>query len=147
MHVYRHPCASFSSLESKQERFFAFDSVTGKRQELTKPRIQSEDYHDFNWSLSAGGETLASAQMHPSNGRPSIRLLSTHDGTERTIQVPGWAGIRAFDWAADGKSLWVSAYTNAGKKALLNVNVNGKIMPALEENKMILGWGSFPAGG
>ena len=71
---------------------------------------------------------------------PAIRLLPLGDGLEKTIPVPGWAGIGSLDWAADSRSVWATGYSNTGDKTLLNVSLTGKVRPMLEEKTMTLGW-------
>jgi Tol biopolymer transport system component len=51
-----------------------------------------------------------------------------------------WPGVSSLDWAADGKSLWVSTSTNTGTSALLNVDPQGRARPVLEQTKMVVGW-------
>ncbi len=145
--ISNHQCARlpstlcvFSEVGEMDERFFSFDPVKGQPQELVKARTQSTSYYDFNWTLSPDGRTLAMAKKSTAPGEPTMRLLSLTDYSEQTMQIPGWSGICCFDWAADGKSLWVSVYTNTGKRALLNVDLQGKMKPVLEEDKMMLGW-------
>jgi Tol biopolymer transport system component/DNA-binding winged helix-turn-helix (wHTH) protein len=145
--VTNHQCARlpstmclFSEMDESSERFFSFDPVKGEPKELVKARIESHNYFDFNWSLSPDGRTLATARRTAIEGDLGIRLLSLNDYTERTIRMSGWSGIACFDWAANGKSFWVSVYTNAGKRSLLNVDLRGNAKPVLEENKMRLGW-------
>jgi DNA-binding winged helix-turn-helix (wHTH) protein/Tol biopolymer transport system component len=145
--ISNHQCARlpatlciFSEVGETDERFFSFDPMKGQPQELVKARTQSSSYYDFNWSLSPDGRILAMAKKTAVRGDPTIRLLSLVDYSERTVRVPGWSGICCFDWAADGKSLWVSVYTNAGKRALLSVDSRGNVKPMLEEDKMMLGW-------
>lgn len=130
-----------SEVGEADERFFGFDPVKGQPQELVKARTQSTSYYDFNWTLSPDGRTLAMAKKITAPGEPTMRLLSLSDYRERILQIRGWSGICCFDWAADGRSLWVSVYTNAGKRAMLNVDLQGKARPVLEEDKMMLGWG------
>jgi hypothetical protein len=67
-------------------------------------------------------------------------LFRLQDETERTIAVPGWAGISSLDWAADNNGIWVTGYVRSGTKTLVNVGVTGRIRPMLEEKKMTLGW-------
>jgi Tol biopolymer transport system component/DNA-binding winged helix-turn-helix (wHTH) protein len=145
--VGNHQCARapatlciFSEIGETEEKFFSFDPVKGEPQELVKARMQSNSFYDLNWSLSPDGRTLATAKKLAVQGDPTIRLLSLTDYTDQTIRVPGWSGICCFDWAAYGRSLWVSVFTNAGKHALVNVDLHGKVKPLLEENKMMLGW-------
>jgi hypothetical protein len=54
--------------------------------------------------------------------------------------VSTFFGIGCLDWAADGKSLWAVTYSTTNDKALLNIDLQGKVRPMLEEKQMILGW-------
>jgi hypothetical protein len=109
--------------------------------ELTQARVKSDSYYDFNWTLSPDGKTLATARKNSSPGEPTIRLLSLSDYGESTIEIKDWNAVQCLDWAADGKSLWASLYTTTGRRALVNIDMHGKIKPMLLENKMKLGWG------
>ena len=51
-----------------------------------------------------------------------------------------WSAINALDWAADGKTLWVSASTTAGTNAMLNVDLRGRARTVWEQTKMTVGW-------
>jgi dipeptidyl aminopeptidase/acylaminoacyl peptidase len=131
----------YSQMVSRTEmRLFSFDLTRGKGQELEKARVVDEEAYAYNWSLSPDGLTLAMARRRGRERDPVIRLISTADGSERTIPVQGWPGIACLDWAADGKSIWAVAYTTVGPKSLLNVDLQGRVRPVLEEKKMMLGW-------
>lgn len=43
---------------------------------------------------------------------PSIVFHSAEDGSKRAVTVRRWTGISGIDFAAEGRSLWVPAYTN-----------------------------------
>jgi len=117
--------------------FYTFDSVTGKESFLKL--VQDPEWSLFNWSLSPDGTTLALAKKH--RATPSEIRIFRMDGTgERELGLENWFAIDYLDWAADGQSLWVNAMSPAGTATLLNVAVNGKITPSLEETEMTLGW-------
>jgi hypothetical protein len=61
-------------------------------------------------------------------------------GSQRTLTLDNWFSVGYLDWAADGKSIWVNAASSAGTRTLLNVNLRGKVCPALEEKELELGW-------
>ena len=130
----------FSVIGPGSERFFRFDPEKGAGPEIPAAAIKSLNKFDFNWSLSPDGQTLATSGKSGDESEPAIRLLHLQDETERTIPMPGWAGISSLDWAADSKSLWTTGFASAGTKTLANVSVTGRIRPMLEENKMTLGW-------
>ena len=130
----------FSVIGPGSERFFRFDPEKGAGPEISAAAIKSLNKFDFNWSLSPDGQTLATTGKSGDESEPAIRLFHLQDETERTIPMPGWAGISSLDWAADSKSLWTTGFATAGTKTLANVSVTGRIRPMLEENKMTLGW-------
>jgi len=130
----------FSVIGPGSERFFRFDPEKGAGQEILKAAIKSLNKFDFNWSLSPDGQTLAMTGRSGDQKEPAIRLFHLQDETEKTIAVPGWAGISSLDWAADNDGIWVTGYARSGTKALVNVSVTGRIRPMLEEKKMTLGW-------
>lgn len=135
----------FSVIDEHRERFFTFDPIKGKGQELPRLAIEARGYASYNWSLSPDGRTLATtngAQVSSTTSRaiPGVQIVSLSDYTRKTFPFPNWAGIAGLDWAADGKSLWAAAYTTNDTSALLNLDLQGRIRPMLQENKMIVGW-------
>ncbi len=130
----------FSIIGAGSERFFRFDPEKGAGQEILKAAIKSLNKFDFNWSLSPDGQTLAMTGRSGDQTEPAIRLFHLRDETERTIAVPGWAGISSLDWAADNNGIWITGYARSGTKTLVNVGVTGRIRPMLEEKQMTLGW-------
>jgi hypothetical protein len=66
--------------------------------------------------------------------------LSLSDGRKRDIAVPGWVQIYGLDWAADGRSLWVTAYNMKGTRALLNVGLDGNTRTMLSYQNQDLEW-------
>jgi hypothetical protein len=54
--------------------------------------------------------------------------------------MPDWSGISYLDWAADGRTIWVSASSPAGIQTLLNVDLHGRARPVLPESERDLGW-------
>lgn len=135
----------FGVIDEHGERFFTFDPLKGKGQEIPQLAVESGDYASYNWSLSPDGRTLATATKQrafttTSPNVLSIQLISMSDFTRKTIPIPGWAGITGLDWAADNKSVWTSAYTTNDTWGLLNVDGQGRVRPMLQENKMIVGW-------
>jgi hypothetical protein len=109
-------------------------------QEVSKAAIKSLNKFEFNWSLSPDGQMLARTGKSEDQKEPAIRLFLLQDETERTIAVPGWAGMSSLDWAADSKSIWMTGYASSGTKTLVNVSVAGRIRPMLEEKTMTMGW-------
>jgi len=130
----------YSQVDEKRLVFFSFDPLRGKGQEIA--HIDDDLPYGFNWSLSPDGSTLAFAKASKLDLsiRPDIRLLSLRDHSERTIRLKEWPKVSSIDWAADGKSLWVSTSTNTGTNALLNVGLQGRARPVWEQSKMEVGW-------
>jgi Tol biopolymer transport system component/DNA-binding winged helix-turn-helix (wHTH) protein len=141
--INNHQCSSlpatlcvFSTMDAHRIRFFTFDSSTGASQEVPQWKLENADYFKFNWSLSPDGRTLAISGQR----EPAITLKSTRDASERTVPLPSWAGVASFDWSADGRSLWATAYTLPNSYALLNVDLKGHIQTVLQDNEMRIGW-------
>ena len=115
-------------------RFVKFDPVNGAQQELG--RIEGPGAYKYNWSLSPDGSTIASAVWRGDQ----IQFHSTKDFSTRTVTVQGWTRIATIDWAADGKSFWVSSSTPASAQVLLNIDLHGKIRPILKDADKDIGW-------
>jgi Tol biopolymer transport system component/DNA-binding winged helix-turn-helix (wHTH) protein len=127
-----------SQISSDGLDFFTFDPVTGKKAPLT--RIEGAASHLQNWSLCPDGLTLASAKKTHVPGPADIRLFSIADGKERILKLQDWSGISSLDWAADGRTIWVTASSPAGIQTLLNVDLRGRAKPFLQESEKDLGW-------
>ena len=130
----------YSQVDEKRLVFFSFDPLRGKGQEVA--HVDDDLPYAYNWSLSPDGSTLAIAKASKLDlsVKPEIRLLSLSDHNERTIRLKEWPRVSSIDWAADGRSLWVSTSTNAGTNALLNVDLQGRAWPVWEQTKMEVGW-------
>ena len=130
----------YSVSEEKRLVFISFDPLHGKGKEVA--HIDDDLPYSFNWTLSPDGLTLAIAKANKLDilTKPVIRLLTLKDGKERSISLKDWSSINSLDWAADGKSLWVSASTNTGINAMLNVDLQGRARPVWEQTKMYVGW-------
>ena len=118
--------------------FFTFSSVTGEKKLLTQ--IEGPEWYLQNWTLSPDGSTLAMSKKHRVPGPASIRLFPVAGGNERTITLENWSGISSLDWAAEGRSIWVSASSPTGTRTLLNVDLHGKAKAVLQEPEKALGW-------
>ena len=134
----------YDSRSAAQLSFFRFDPATGKSEELPQPRINDEPPYAYNWSLSPDGKILATAKREGVQKEPSIDFYSLEDGSKRTVTAKAWAGISSIDFAADGRSLWAPVYTNTGKWALLNIDLEGQTRTVLEDTEMQIGW-AIPA--
>lgn len=130
----------FSRYEPGHEQLFYFDPEKGLGEEIKKAEIRSINAYDFNWSLSPDGKWLATARREGVRENPSIQISPLGDGEEKSIPVPGWAGVGSIDWAADSKSIWATGYNSGGGKTLINVSLTGRVRPLLTETKMAMGW-------
>ncbi len=129
-----------SRFEPGHERLFYFDPEKGLGEEIRKAELRSSNVYDFNWSLSPDGQMVATSKRRGIQEQPELRILPLGDEPEKTIPVPGFAGIGSIDWAADGKSVWATGYDSAGGKMLMNVSLTGRVRPLLAEKEMTLGW-------
>jgi Tol biopolymer transport system component len=115
--------------------FRRFDSNNGENSELAT--IETGDL-GISWSLSPDGSQLAIMGYRPDNGVIQFRSVST--GATHDLTVKGRTGLRALDWAADGKSLFVASIDPAGKTALFTVTLGGSAYLLLEDDKNQIGW-------
>ncbi len=127
-----------SRIEENRVVFFTFDSATGKQTQIHS--IAEPEWFLQNWSLSPDGQTLALAKKHRTAMAADVRLVPLAGGKLRTLLLNNWFSVGFLDWAADGKSIWVNASSSTGVQTLLNVDLRGKVRPALEEREMDLGW-------
>jgi DNA-binding winged helix-turn-helix (wHTH) protein/Tol biopolymer transport system component len=127
----------FSQFSTDRLAFYTFDPVTGKH--ALMKTIQDPEWFLQNWTLSPDGTTLALAKKHRGATNADIQILRVDGASEHTLNLDGWFAISYIDWAADGRSLWVNAASTGGTPTLLNVTLNGKITPSLQEPDMVLG--------
>jgi len=118
--------------------FMTFDPQSGNQSGFA--RIEDPEWYLLNWTLSPDGTTLALSKKHRTEEPAVIRLLPVAGGKERTIHFETWSGVAYIDWAADGRSLWVRAFSPSGVPTLLNVDLHGKVKPAFQETERELGW-------
>lgn len=106
----------------------AFDPIQGKPHE-----VLTLDIHPgalYNWMPSPDGSRIVFMYYNPLEGH--IRLLSLKGEPERHIVVEGWAGFNSVDWAADGKSLFVSSQSPTSS-TLLHVDLEGHATPLWDQ--------------
>jgi Tol biopolymer transport system component/DNA-binding winged helix-turn-helix (wHTH) protein len=127
----------YSKIEKGQQAFFTFDPAKGKGVELG---VSDPDGDNFDWCLSRDGNYIAWARNRTALKEFGLRILSLSDGRKRDIAVPGWVQIYGLDWAADGRSLWVTAYNMKGTRALLNVGLDGNTRTMLSYQNQDLEW-------
>ena len=118
--------------------FEEFDAKTGTKKELL--RTSEPGWQSFNWSLSPDGRTVALAKKMRAAEEAEIRLVPTGGGAPRVLKVKDWGRISTLDWAANGKSFWASATLHGETRALINIDLEGRAKPVLEESKPYVGW-------
>jgi Tol biopolymer transport system component len=113
----------------------AFDPLRGKPHEVLNLDVHPGSMH--NWMPSPDGSRIVFINFSPLEGR--IRLLSLKGEPERDIDVKGWAGFNSIDWAADGKSLFVSSQSPISS-TLLRVDMEGHATPLWDQRG---GWATW----
>src|SRR5260370_11111072 len=84
----------------------------------------------YNWMPSPDGSRIIFMYYNPLEGH--IRLLSLKGESERDIVVKAWSGFNSVDWAADGKSLFVSSQSPTSS-TLLHVDLEGHAIPLWDQ--------------
>jgi eukaryotic-like serine/threonine-protein kinase len=124
----------------KQLIFTAFDPVKGRGRELarfgTDPKAEN-----FSWDLSPDGTRIAVMKSE----EPKIYMLSLSSQARREIAVEGsQIGTEhlgeGFDWAADGKGLFLSG-TRPGESLLLHADLHGRVHILRKEKGDFVIWG------
>ena len=116
-----------------------FDPSTGESSLLAEIPTQGMP---ANWSLSPDGSQLAIILYRPDQG--IIHLRSTSGNTDRDLLVKGRVGLVTVDWAADGRSLFVTSMDRERKTALLNVKLDGSSYLLWKDDKDSIEW-AFPS--
>jgi DNA-binding winged helix-turn-helix (wHTH) protein/Tol biopolymer transport system component len=117
------------------QMFFSFDPLTGARHELFRAD------GDFNWTVSPDGSRIAATAQ----GQIEIRSLSGE--LEKKFEVKGWPHPEYVDWAADGRSLFVSHPASIAPVSaqegivLLHVDLEGHAKPLWRSDGGEFTWG------
>jgi DNA-binding winged helix-turn-helix (wHTH) protein/Tol biopolymer transport system component len=121
--------------------FFKFDPSSGARKEWISVSAESPEWEGYNWTLSPDGKmvALSKGKTHVSTNA-DVRLVPLEGGSEKVLQVTGWAGLSTIDWAADSKSLWASARLGGETRTLVNIDLQGHAKVVLEEKTPHVGW-------
>jgi len=124
-----------TSEDGKKIAFSSFDPTGGKVHEvLTLESDPGETYSFlgvlYNWMPSPDGSRIIFATYNPLDSR--IQLLSLEGAPERDIVVKGWTGINSVDWAADGKSFFLSSQSPTSS-TLLHVDLEGRAIPLWDQ--------------
>jgi serine/threonine protein kinase len=106
------------SADGKQLVFSAFDPVKGRGRELAK--FSTDANFDYWWDLSPDGTRLAILRSR--EGR--IQVLSLNGRPPQEIRVKGWNTLTTVSWAADGKRLFASSFTDRAA-VILSVDLQG----------------------
>lgn len=130
-------CLVSGELDPHALVIYEFDEKTGERKEFT--RVTETEAFLYNWTLSPDGRKLALAKVNAGTTPSTIRILEIPGGKEQAMQLPVGMGAQYLDWAADGKSLWVSVASQE-KRSLVNLDLNGNVKTALEADGPQLGW-------
>jgi Tol biopolymer transport system component len=102
--------------------FTAFDPATGRKRELTRVGI-ARSLPAF-WDLSPDGRWIAFGTSEDAGGR--LRLISLAGESLREISVGEWTNLMSVAWAADGRSLFATAWASRNPP-LLHVSLDGKV--------------------
>ena len=98
------------------------------------------------WNLSPDGRYFSSSMPQ----QPGVlRIRSLTDGAKAEIRLPDLLGMAGPDWAADGKSLWLTIYTTEKTWKILNVDRKGIVRLFLEtptRNGWSMGWMGWELG-
>jgi Tol biopolymer transport system component len=108
--------------------FSAFEPLTGKAHEVRSVGVRPGGLR--NWMPSPDGSRLVFVEYNTLEGH--IRLLSLRGEPDRDFVVKGWAGFNSVDWAADGKSLFVSSQSTTSA-TLLHVDLEGHATPLWDQ--------------
>ena len=114
--------------DQKKLMFSTFDPVQGRLHEVLTLDVDPAGL--YNWMLSPDGLRVVLVHNNPLEGR--IRLLSLKGEPARDIVVHGWAGFNSVDWAADGKSFFVSSQSPTSS-TLLRVDLEGHAIPLWDQ--------------
>jgi eukaryotic-like serine/threonine-protein kinase len=118
------------SADRKHIVFTALDPVKGLGHKLAEFTTKATtDTDSYEWKLSPDGTRVAILK----NREGRINILWWNGRAPQEITVKGWNTLTDANWAADGKSLFVSSFRDRGA-VLLSVDLQGNAR-LLWENK------------
>jgi eukaryotic-like serine/threonine-protein kinase len=122
VHCAKHPSdlCVVDQRNQKQLVLYAFDPSRGKGRELMRIDLGSTTA-SYLWDLSPDGSRIAVVY---GEHKDRIRILPLNGGAASEVTVDGWSELDGPGWAADGKSLFVTA-SSAGSDVLLHVDLEG----------------------
>ena len=97
---------------------FRFDVVTGSTTQVFTENPVA------NWSLAPDGSLIAITGT--GSAHDTIHLLSLTTGERRNLTVPGHGNLSNVDWAADGKTLFVTFADAAHRISLVRLGLDGR---------------------
>ncbi|MBV8672403.1 MAG: protein kinase [Acidobacteriaceae bacterium] len=119
---------ALTSEDQKKIMFKSLDPANGNTRELLT--MDNRPGSLVNWMPSPDGSRLIFADFNPMEGR--LRLLPLDGTPPKDIEVKGWAGFNSVDWAADGKSFFVSSQSPTST-TLLHVDLEGHAIPLWDQ--------------
>jgi Tol biopolymer transport system component len=122
-------CAYFSRVaESPELPLTAFDPLGGKGKELL--RIPVEPTATYMQALSPDGSRVAIAKIDWNTAR--VRFIPLQGQASGTLSLEGYTDITSLRWAADSRSVFVTAF-RSGFRQLLHLDLNGKVQPLWQQ--------------
>ena len=131
--VCRRSCASFGVATAQENRFVAFDPVSGQQTPLgfavARSQVQLDSFarrpDDCAGAVAASGDSAGVNE--------GWRIARVDPGeANREFQV--WTGPRT------DKSLWASSSTFTGTQALLNIDLRGRVHEVFQDPDKDVGW-------
>ncbi len=126
-----------ATVEESTAKFFILDPEDGKTQEFATLKVKG----GLNWSLSQDGSQLALI-LQPLGH--SVTFMAVSDKTNHEVELNQWP-LMNIDWAADGKSVFVSSRTADGAPVMLGVEPNGNHRVLLEGDSATQYWWAIPS--
>jgi len=130
----------YSAGDATHMSFGSFDPVTGESSNLEGLAKRVMDWP--NWSLSPDGKHVGMS-VPGRRGDALVRTFTVTGDLEKEIPLSGWTDVNGIDWAADSRSLWVSACIRESSPwgfpntcSMLNVDMNGKITTVVADREL-----------
>ena len=130
-----------ATLERSIAKFFTFDPEDGKTQEFANFKAGN----DFSWDLSPDGSQLALDLGGPGGPEHKVTFMAVSDKTTHEVDLNQWPLSGGIDWAADGKSVFVSSRTADGAPLILGVEPNGNHRVLLQGDSATQYWWAVPS--
>ena len=119
------------------KRLFAFDPKDGK----LEPFSAADGPPFANWSISPDGSLLALVYRGSSH---KITFVTVSDNTKREVELKETL-LAGMDWAADSKTLYVTAMATNNSPVVLGVEPNGQQSILLEGDRATRYWWVMPS--